>query len=491
MVLLVYNQIVKTLTLVFLIVASFGVRFLRWLAWFQQKEYRSDRLWLFVTSAEGVSELWRLVPLKSDFSKTGLKRPQKTPRVLVTAFLSVCLIALLFYLSAFRGWVTLLVVIFVVYLLLPVVMFISNLPIILIKHLVTEYYLHQARQLIRKYRPQIIGITGSYGKTTTKLLLAHVLAIKAPVFTTPASYNTKYSVAKSICDQYRGEKIVVLEYGAYTRGEIEQLANFFPPSIAIIIGLTEQHLGLFGSLDKIIQAKAELIKALPKNASIYVNASDPGADQIFIAGRNLHPAGQSLKRVGYGIAGDGEWQFATQKDGFIQIKIGQKKYLTQIWGGHYTTQLSAVFLLATTLGIELDQVAQTLNEFEPGANFIRRYQLESGVVVIDDGGTSNPTGFETALDLISSLPAARKILLTTGIVDLGQRSAEIHQNLACAAGRSVSEVWYFGELAKSEFMGELGQRVVHERDQIEQRIKQLTKDDLLLIEGRMPKWLKL
>ncbi len=481
----------KTLTLVFLIVASFGIRFVRWLAWFQQKEYRFDRLWLFVISPEGMAELFRLIPQKNDFSKTGLKRPQKTPRIIVTALLSVCLIALIFYLAAIRGCATLLVVILLVYLLLPGIMFLVNLSAMLVKHFVTQYYLQQARQLIRKYRPQIIGITGSYGKTTTKLLLARVLASKAPVFTTPASYNTKYSVAKSICDKYRGEKLVVLEYGAYTRGEIEQLANFFPPSIAIITGLSEQHLGLFGSLEKIILAKAELIKALPKNASVYVNASDPGADQIFIAGRNLHPAGQSLKRVGYGIGDDGEWQFATQKDGFIQIMLGQKKYLTQIWGGHYVTQLSAVFLLATTLGIEPDQIAQVLRDFKPSTNFIRRYQLESGVVIIDDGGTSNPTGFETALGLISSLPATRKILLTAGIVDLGQRSAEIHQNLARAAGRSVSEVWYLGEIGKSEFINELGQRIVHQRDQIKLRIKQLTKEDLLLVEGRMPKWLKL
>lgn len=481
----------KTLSLIILLISGFGIRFLRFLAWFQQKEYRLDRLWLFFQTTEGKKELQRLIPKKTDFSRTGLKRPKITPRVVLTGSIALLLIILIIALAWTRGWWLVALSLFSVYLLLPGIILLASLPLELVKYWLTRYWLNQASALIRKSQPIIIGITGSYGKTSSKLLLTEVLRQKYSVFSTPKSYNTKLSVSRSICNHYHGEKIVIIEYGAYTTGEIAQLAKWLRPNLAVLTGLTEQHLGLFGSLEQIVQAKAELVKALPAQSQVFVNAQDSGADRIFMYGKSLHQDGESLKRVSYFLPDEEQWQTSIDESGKLVINFADKKVPTNLVGMQYAAQVSLCFLLGESFGVGRELILKVLSEFMPNSNFIRRFELQNGATVIDDGGSSNPVGFKTALALIMPLKFERKILLTAGIVDLGERSKAIHLELAKIAGRCVSEVWYLGEVGEVEFIAEFESRVITDRQIIVQRMRELTSADLLLIEGRMPGWLKL
>lgn len=483
---------VKTLTLVFILLSSFGIRYLRWLAWFQQKEYRLDRLWLFVRTKEGLAELFRLIPRRSDFSQTGLKRPKITPRALLTGIL--CIFLMIFVLISIwaRGWWWRLSLIVLLYVFLPILFLLTNLLFELIKYFLTNYWLFRARLLIAKHRPIIIGITGSYGKTSSKLLLAHVLKQKYSVFVTPKSYNTKLSVARSVLKDYRGQQLMVVEYGAYTKGEIATLAKFIPPSIAIITGLTQQHLGLFGSMENIAKAKAELIVALSDGASVFVNGADSGTDQIFMHGQSKHHAGKSLKRVDYAIfAQNQNYRLTFDESGFLQIKMNNKLVKTQLVGQQYMSQVSLCFAVGEYFGLKSNTILQALSNFSPTANFVRRYTLANHCTIIDDGVNSNPIGFRAILKLVSSFSFERKILVTAGIVDLGKMSTNIHLELASLATKTVSEVWYVGAVGKKEFKTMLGSRLIDDQTKIIGRFKQLNADDLLIIEGLIPKWLKM
>jgi len=482
---------VRTLTLLFLLISSVVIRFLRSLAWFQQKEYRLDRLMLFFRSSEGLGELLRLIPKKNDFSRAGLKRPKLTPRAILTAFLSLSLLILIVILVWSRGWWLVVLVILGFYIFLPLAIFIVTLPIEFGKWLITLYWLNQASWLIKKNKPLIIGITGSYGKTSSKLLLTHVLANKYSVFTTPNSFNTKYSVAREICKNYHGQKLAVIEYGAYTMGEIATLAKYFPPQIAVLTGLTSQHLGLFGSLDNIVKAKAELTKALPASGKAFVNAIDAGADRIFVAGKSSHTAKDSLLRVGYGLNEDQDINFSLTDDGRLKIDCMGKTWQTNLVGLQYEAQVWLCLKMGEEFGLSRETILRSLTEFQPGKNFLRSYKLKTGTRVINDSNSSNPTGFQTALDLIGKLKAERKILVVTGIVDLGKASDEIHAKLAQKASSCVSEVWYLGQTGLRKFEQVFGQRLIKDKKTVESRLEELNNLDLLLIEGRMPRWLKI
>ena len=479
----------KTLTLLFLLISGFGIRFLRWLAWFQQKEYRLDRIGLFLRSREGVKEFWRLLPKKNDFSRIGLKRPKMTPRALLTAFLSLSLLVLVIILVWACGWQIVVLTVLSLYLLLPLIILLATLPLELAKWLITLYWLNKASLLIKKHQPIVIGVTGSYGKTSSKLLLAAVLSQKYSVFATPGSFNTKLSIAQVISRQYQGEKLVIIEYAAYTTGEIATLTKFFPPQIAVITGLTEQHLGLFGSLQKIVQAKAELVRALPVDGKVFVNALDGGADQILMVGKSLRAGIDNLVRISYGLNSDRNIIFGLAADGRLKVKWQDKTWLTKLIGFQYQPQIGLCLRFGEEFGLDQKTILDSLANFQPSEeNFISSYCLNGGTRVIDDGGSSNPVGFQTALELVGQLPAERKILVTAGIVDLGKESTKVHQFLAQLAAIKVNEVWYLGQTGQAEFKQFLKGRVIEDQTAILKRLAKLNADDLLLIEGRMPSW---
>ncbi len=126
------------------------------------------------------------------------------------------------------------------------------------------YYVESARRIIRAVNPIVIGITGSYGKTSTKEILAHVLASHVEVLKTPRTFNTIMGVCKVIREDLKPKhKYFIVEMGAYKAGEIARICRLVRPRIGILTAVGPQHLERFKTVEKIIQAKYELIEALP------------------------------------------------------------------------------------------------------------------------------------------------------------------------------------------------------------------------------------
>lgn len=466
----------------------FIIRGLRWLAIVQQKEYRLDRLRIFLQSAEGRQDFWTLLPPVKWLSRTGLKRPVLTSRILVVALIAASLFLvelILINLISSMGWVALIWTIN--YLCLPLILGLSLFPTVLVARVMTNFYLNQAHQKLAVDRPLIIGITGSYGKTSTKLLIAHLLAAKYSVFCTPKSYNTRFSVAKAILDHYHHQQIAVIEYAAYTQGEIKILANYFVPQLAVITGLSPQHLELFGSLENIILAKSELIKALPANAPVFCNAADPGAIKICEAGQAKQVIAYSgpasvveLKHVG--LTNQGNLTFVWRGHTIV----------TNLIGLHYQSNVAGAMAVAERLDVSELSIVQALQSFQPPASFTRTVPGVRHSLIIDDGGTTNPTGFNSALQLIKVFhqQGRQTVLVTAGIIDLGAQSSAIHQQLAQQAKTYVDEVWYLGQVGLAEFKVEFGGHIFTDREAILKRLKIINHQTAILIEGRVPKWMR-
>ena len=135
-------------------------------------------------------------------------------------------------------------------------------------------YLQQAATVLGQIRPRIIGITGSYGKTTTKNFLRDILSLRYHTYATPKSYNTLMGISlainRDLADDYRTEYFIS-EMGAYVEGEIERICQLTPPDIAIVTEIGPQHLERFGSLEKVKKAKYELVKNLPPDGVAVFN----------------------------------------------------------------------------------------------------------------------------------------------------------------------------------------------------------------------------
>ncbi len=472
------------------------VRTIRWLAIIQQKEYRLDRLWAFFHSAEGRAELFRFWSKPKDFTRLGMKRPRPTHRVLLVALLSslvlllemggVLVLSMLQLPSPGYFWAVVLWV--VLYLLLPLTVIIGSLPTMILSALITYRTLSQARSKLLQTKPRVIGIGGSYGKTSTKHLLHHFLSQKYTVFVTPKSFNTKLSVAQSIVAGYKKQQIALLEYGAYITGEIAYLTTWFPPEIAVETGFTPQHLSLFGTRENSILAESELIAALPENGVVFCNGQDSGAVEICKTGAQdnhaqikMYSGSQSLIALENSRLND---------KGELQVTWKKKKIQTKLIGLQYLVNLQAAFLVSQEFGLSDSEIIEAAETFQPNSSFIEAMTLKTGAYFINDGGTSNPMGFNAALDLLAALPYPKKVLLTAGMIDLGEESRQIHFRLATKAKELQLTVAHVGIDGHDEFAEVFAEELVTDLDAVQTLIKHTDEQTVILLEGKVPKVLE-
>ena len=479
------------LTLILFVLGS--IRVIRWFGILQQKEYRLDRLWLFLNSPEGVSEILKLSVHLDDFKKSHLKRPKLTKRMLVclVVFCLLHVVLLPIFFSIIGNFFSILLW----YVSIPGLVLLSSVPTTFVSQILTQRMLRKAQQTMLSTAPTIIGITGSYGKTATKQLLAHVLGQQFSVFVTPKSFNTRYSVAKSVVDLYDKQEITILEYGAYTTGEIATLARVLQPAVAVITGLSPQHLGLFGNLENIINAKSELIAALPKDGKVFYNQSNPKVIKIVKLGeqkwQSKFSQSNQLKIIGceYQQSAVG-FRYSLDENGRLVITYQKAVRKTNLVGLQYAETCETVAVIALNFGMSTENILAAIASFVPSEQFMRIRRSKRGGLIIDDGGSSNPAGFSVALNLLGHVKARKKMLITSGIVDLGTESEVIHLRLAKEARKSVKQVFYVGESGKSVFASIFADDCVIQPDLIRKKLHDLADGEALLIEGRMPPWVR-
>lgn len=488
----------KTTLFLLAFITSFFVRTLRWLSITQQKEYRLDRLLLFLKTKEGGREFLRLLPKRKDFSRIGLRRPKITARVMVVSFLYILLqlIVLLvifnYVIYAIKQDINPFMILFLFIvsvladlLFIPTLIYLSVLPTSIIYAIRLYIELMLAKLKVQKFKPFIIGITGSYGKTSTKILLAHVLKKKYSVFKTPKSYNTKFSVARSIRRGYKGEQVMVLEYGAYKKGEIKTIASWFRPNMAVITGLAKQHLGLFGNLEAVIKAKSELVSSLNPGSMVICNGEDKGVIKICQASENnqvqLINDDNKDERVNILKA-------HLNKQGKLVFVWSGQQVVTNFIGLHYLEIIKMAILAASEMKVSEVEIVQAISEFVPDDKFIYSYQSKSGSLIIDDGNTTNPKGFKAAIELAKSVDKSKKILITAGIVDLGEESKEIHLDLAKKSKGVFNTVLYVGGVGKAEFQSVFDQELISDQENIIKFLSSIGENELVLVEGLMPGW---
>ena len=266
---------------------------------------------------------------------------------------------------------------------------------------------------------KVVGITGSYGKTSSKNILNDILNTKYNSIATPKNLNTPYGLIITINNYLnKFDDIFIAEMGAYKRGEILELCNLVNPTYGILTRIGTAHLELFGSQENIQKGKFELIESLPSDGVAVLNADDPL--QVNYKIRNKVPI------LWIGIDNDAHYRatnIKVTKDGttFDVITHADKKkysFQTKLLGYNNIYNILAGIALGHHLGISMTQLIGAVKSVNPVEHRLE-IKRNGDVYYIDDAYNSNPVGSSMALDVLNMMPG-KKIIVTPGMVELGK-----------------------------------------------------------------------
>jgi UDP-N-acetylmuramoyl-tripeptide--D-alanyl-D-alanine ligase len=298
-----------------------------------------------------------------------------------------------------------------------------------------QAFLQEAKDILADYQPYTIGITGSYGKTSTKAILGSILEAIEPTFWTPGSINTEMGITRQIRENLKPQQqIAIIEMGAYQIGSIAKLCRFTPPQAGLVTAVGVMHLERFGGADNIYTAKCELAQAIPADGLLVCNGDNPGARKMAAE----YPKATTLL---YGLEPElGHldcWMsdIKASMDGTtFTIHWQGKEYLgfTKLLGAPMLSNLVGSFTMACALGKDPDYVIAAIYNIEP-ANSRLNLRKNGDGFILDDSYNSNPIGFASALEVLEVLEGGRKILMTPGMVELGDIQAAENRQVALKA----------------------------------------------------------
>ena len=289
------------------------------------------------------------------------------------------------------------------------------------------------RQAVNKLKSmphlKIIGITGSYGKTSTKNILTDILNVKYNAFKTDKSINTFNGIMITINNKLsKFDDIFVTEMGAYVKGEINGLCKLVNPKYGIITNIGNAHLETFGSEENIKNGKMELIEYLPSDGIGILNSDDINQKDYKIKNPNkcdIVWIGIEKSNVDY-RATDIKYNNKGAQFNLV-IKNDKKKYKfeTSLLGKHNIYNILSSIALSHKLGLTIDDIILGVKRVKPVEHrlelkkFAKFYQ-------IDDAYNSNPVGAKSALDTLS-LMDGYKVVVTPGMIELGDREKELNK----------------------------------------------------------------
>ncbi|NCP67053.1 hypothetical protein GW756_03700 [bacterium] len=385
-----------------------------------------------------------------------------------------------------KSWVETLALLFaerLIWLFVGLSVLISNVPVRLKK----LHLFYQAGKVIKNADQNItrIGITGSYGKSSTKELLVHLLKSefgKDAVLYNPANENTEVAIARLILSNQAffksslKPKFLVIETGAYKKGEIGTVAKMIQPQYSILTGLNQQHVELFGSIEKTREAKFELAEGTSK--TVFFNSDNAYLKAIFndqkITATNVpisFKAAQNLKA-------------SAHKTDFEEY--GQR--FTLPWPGEFFVHNTLLALeLCREIGISPANLVLHLEHLPPLDRALSLTEKPQGYTLLRDTYSANPDGVLSAIDHLKNFPG-QKIFVSIPLRELGGHAETVHEQIFEKLAKLEVEVFWeksdFAELGK-KVLGENFHRLDNNFELFEAKIKSLKAGDVVLLESKL------
>jgi len=335
----------------------------------------------------------------------------------------------------------------------------------------------------------VIGITGSYGKTSVKEYVYQIFSRCFNTLKTDTHVNTELGIANTVIDKLNDQhQVFVVEMGAYKKGEIKFVSEIIKPNVGIITGINEQHLSLFGSQENIVKGKAELATALPQDGPLILNGDNKYCREI---GRKIKRQNSyySLKRKT-----DLYLEKAELKEDSSYFELGYKgqnyPFKTSLVGEHNLQNLMAAILTAFELGVSYDIIKKALLNLKPlseNMEVIRKGQHS----YIDNTYNLNPASIKAAVKMLKFYPKSRKVLVLDDILELGEKAKSVHTTV----GEQITDfdrVYLIGKnysnvVKKSALEAGLAEeqvKITHDLDNVARKIKKMKQRSVIVLLGK-------
>ncbi|NWF71243.1 MAG: UDP-N-acetylmuramoyl-tripeptide--D-alanyl-D-alanine ligase [Chloroflexi bacterium] len=338
----------------------------------------------------------------------------------------------------------------------PLLLVTGNLLMTPVEALLRARFEAQARAVLAEANLTVIGITGSYGKTSTKTYLAHILNSRYKAYPTPKSYNTLMGVCIAINNDIannRSLEYFIAEMGAYIPGEIERICDLTHPSISIVVEVGPQHLERFGTLENIASAKYEIIRALPPDGVGVFNWDNPYVRAMYERGYPQTRIAVSRAVDPAQVPADGPRLIASNVEESLNglsftvtdTHSNQREdFQTPLLGQHNVTNVLLATAVALHEGVPLKDVARAVRSLQPAESRLVRNVLPEGITVINDAYSANPVGVVHALRVLGMHQTGKRLLITPGMVELGPLMESENRKLGEIAAQYATDVILVG-----------------------------------------------
>ncbi|MBN2221717.1 MAG: UDP-N-acetylmuramoyl-tripeptide--D-alanyl-D-alanine ligase [Vallitaleaceae bacterium] len=395
--------------------------------------------------------LIRLRPLL--FHKERVKKPlaytMRVKRILATiALLYLCAVLI------FVFWIESLMLMTMMFLITPVVLLLANTILIPFEKYLRYYYYNDAKKILNAHKDlKIIGITGSYGKTSTKFFLEKILSQQFNTLMTPHSYNTTLGVVRTVRESLnRSHEVFIAEMGAKQKGDIKEICDLVQPQIGMVTAVGPQHLETFGSLSNVIDTKFELIQAIRNRGKGFVNGDSCNVEE----GMKRNP---SVTYITYGTKEQNIVRIKSMvqtpqgTDFIVETPAGEQAYHTRLLGAHNILNIAGAIAIAMELGMSYEKISTGVKEIRPVEHRLE-LKKQGDYFILDDAFNANPTGAKSALDVLAQFTSGQKIIMTPGMIELGNLDHEMHYEFGKQIAQVCDRVVLIGKLkTKSIYLG--------------------------------------
>ena len=369
------------------------------------------------------------------------RMPKFTKKAILLLFLSV--IFILYCLFVFASNFFLFIVIIEV--TVPLVTFllaeILQIPTFFVKVRIYE----RAKSKIGQLKGlTAIGVTGSYGKSSTKEFLYTFLSKKYKVLRTSGNINTEIGVAQTVIDQLKPDhQIFIVEMGAYRKGEIKLLCDIVKPKFGIVTGVNEQHLALFGSLDNLLMAEGggELANSLPKDGILFVNGDNKYCLDLYKKTSNLSDNNKKIYSLSNKEINSDIWaeDIEVGRDYVSFVAINKKgemgHFKANVLGKQNIQNFLGAISIARELGMSFEEISDACKNISKEQAGMVLKTGKFGIDIVDSSYSANPDGVYADLDYFSIF-SGKRIIVMPCLIELGEKSADIHEKI----GRKIAEV---------------------------------------------------
>lgn len=326
--------------------------------------------------------------------------------------------------------------------LTPLAIILANIINAPMEKAVRNHYIKDAKKMLKSHkRLKIIGITGSFGKTSVKYYLTSLLGVKYNVLMTPESYNTPMGVVKTIRGSLRAtHDIFVCEMGAKYVGDIKELCDIVEPHHGMVTSIGEQHLESFGTVQNIINTKYEMADGIPADGKLFIN----------ISSETVYKNRPKRNAITYGLTPEADYfaaNIAVSGAGTtFTLHHGNEseEYRTRLIGeANVVNIVGAIAAAHDAYDIPLADLKSAVASLKCVPH---RMELidRGGMIIIDDAFNSNPAGAAAALRTVGLFDAV-KMIVTPGMIELGERSDELNAELGANAAAVCDYIVAVGE----------------------------------------------